>query len=319
MSGRHGSEIDWRCDAHRARVAPSERESGTRRSCFRAVDAIFIAIQTIVATRTSVLHTHPDRASAAPGSVRHPVPEASMTRIRSILLLTAVLAIACHQNQPKSAPTPVAPPPAPAGRGNPAPAPPPAPGDSAAPAGGGGRGGGRGGASQAPQPYGQVIRGAGICDTRSGLFKTHQIGDSLFYEIPRSELNRDMLLTTEIEKTAQGMGYGGQMIGDAPGALGAPGQSGPAARCRGRAVASDTTNPGAHRGRGRQLRADHRRLPGRRVRPGFGGGDQRDTAVQESARPRSASPAGIVGRSTRTGPSSAAWRRTRRTSRCAPT
>jgi hypothetical protein len=56
-----------------------------------------------------------------------------------------------------------------------------------------------------------VIRGADI-HTRNGLFKTHQIGDSLFYEIPRGELNQDMLLTTEIEKTAEGMGYGGQMI-----------------------------------------------------------------------------------------------------------
>jgi hypothetical protein len=128
-----------------------------------------------------------------------------MTRIRSAVLLAAAFAIACHQSQPKPAPTPVAPP-APAGRGNRA----PAAGDSTAP-GGGGRGG-RGGASQAPQPYAQVIRGAGM-RTRSGLFKTHEIGDSLFYEIPRNELNRAMLLTTEIEKTPQGLGYGGQMIG----------------------------------------------------------------------------------------------------------
>ncbi|MGH7524632.1 MAG: zinc-dependent metalloprotease [Gemmatimonadales bacterium] len=131
-----------------------------------------------------------------------------MTRTPAVLLLAAVFAIACHQAQPKPAPTPVAPPPppaAPASRGN------PGTGDSATPPAGG-RGGRGGGASQAPQPYGQVIRGADL-HTRVGLFKTHMIGDSLFYEIPRNEFGRDMLLTTEIEKTPEGMGYGGQMIG----------------------------------------------------------------------------------------------------------
>jgi type IV secretory pathway protease TraF len=58
-----------------------------------------------------------------------------------------------------------------------------------------------------------VIRGADL-RTKAGLFKTHRIGDSLFYEIPRDELNRDMLFTTEIEKTPQGVGYGGQAISE---------------------------------------------------------------------------------------------------------
>jgi hypothetical protein len=127
-----------------------------------------------------------------------------MTRYRLTLLLAAALAAACHQAAPKPAPVPVAPPAPPpaAGRGA-------VPGDSNAP----GQGPGRGGANQAPRPYAQVIRGTDI-KTRSGLFKAHQIGDSLFYEIPRSELGRDMLLTTEIEKTVQGAGYGGQSISD---------------------------------------------------------------------------------------------------------
>jgi hypothetical protein len=122
----------------------------------------------------------------------------------SLALGTGLVAVACHQAPPKPAPTPVAPPPA-------ARAPTVAVNDSAGAPGQAGRGGGRGGASQEPRPYGQVVRGADL-HTRAGLFKTHQIGDSLLYEIPRSELNKDMLLTTEIEKTPEGDGYGGQMI-----------------------------------------------------------------------------------------------------------
>jgi hypothetical protein len=134
-----------------------------------------------------------------------------MTRIRSILLLAAVFAIACHQNQPKPAPTPVAPPPAPAGRGVPAPTL-PAPGDSTTP--GAGRGG-RGGAGAAngepnPQPYGRVV--SADVKSKAGLFKVDRIGPRLLFEIPRADLNRDMLLSVEIEKTTAGLGYGGQAI-----------------------------------------------------------------------------------------------------------
>ena len=136
-----------------------------------------------------------------------------MTRIRVFLLLiAAAIAAACHQAQPKSAPTPVAPPPAPAGRGVPAPAPPPAPGDSTPPAAGrGGRGGAAAATSEPnPQPYGRVI--TGDVKSKAGLFKVDRIGPRLLFEIPRHELNRDMLLSVEIEKTTAGSGYGGQAI-----------------------------------------------------------------------------------------------------------
>ncbi len=125
-----------------------------------------------------------------------------MTSKRLVLLLTAVFAAACYRNVPAPAPVPPAAPPAAVGRGVATPA------DTSAGAPGGGRGGA---ANAAPRPYGQVIRGADL-RTRTGLFTTHRIGDSLFYEIPRGELNRDMLLTTEIAKTPQGVGYGGQAI-----------------------------------------------------------------------------------------------------------
>ncbi len=143
--------------------------------------------------------------------VCHLLTEAEMTKTRVVLVLAAVFGAACYRNVP--APVPPPPPPAPtpavppAGRGNPVPG--GVPGDSANPAGA--PGAGRGNA--APRPYAQVIRGADL-KTKTGLFKAHMIGDSLFYEIPRGELGRDMLLTTEIEKTTQGAGYGGQSISE---------------------------------------------------------------------------------------------------------
>jgi hypothetical protein len=45
--------------------------------------------------------------------------------------------------------------------------------------------------------------------TSEGLFDTHMIGDALFYEIPMSLLDREMLLLTRIAKTPDGAGYGG--------------------------------------------------------------------------------------------------------------
>ncbi|MGH7594331.1 MAG: DUF5117 domain-containing protein, partial [Gemmatimonadales bacterium] len=134
-----------------------------------------------------------------------------MTRTRSILLLAAVFAVACHQAQPKPAPTPVAPAPSSGARGIPVPT--PAPGESAAApaAGRGGRGGGAAAVGEPnPQPYGRVI--TGDVKTKVGLFKVDRIGPRLLFEIPRSELNRDMLLSVEIEKTTAGLGYGGQAI-----------------------------------------------------------------------------------------------------------
>jgi hypothetical protein len=141
-----------------------------------------------------------------------------MTKNRVAIALMAVFASACYRVITVPAPPAAPPPAAPAagGRGVPAPAPTPTtPGDTTGGAGGlpGAGRGGLPGANAAPRPYAQVIRGTDL-RTKSGLFKTHQIGDSLFYEIPRDELGRDMLLTTEIEKTPEGVGQGGQAISE---------------------------------------------------------------------------------------------------------
>jgi hypothetical protein len=76
----------------------------------------------------------------------------------------------------------------------------------------GGRGGqGRGGQAQAPRPYDQVITSAARTD--DGIFKVHRVGESLFYEIPKRELDKDFLWNTQLKKTTINVGYGGQTIG----------------------------------------------------------------------------------------------------------
>ena len=83
----------------------------------------------------------------------------------------------------------------------------------AAQQGGGGAGGAGGaqGAEAQPRPYAQVIRGD--VKTRDGLFKTHMIGaNRLYFEIPASELDKDLLLVTQIARTNEGDGYGGQAL-----------------------------------------------------------------------------------------------------------
>ncbi len=80
---------------------------------------------------------------------------------------------------------------------------------------GGGRGGqGRGGGGQGqqgPRPYDQVITSAARTD--DGIFKVHRIGETMFYEIPKRELDKDFLWNTQLKKTTMNVGYGGQTIG----------------------------------------------------------------------------------------------------------
>ena len=71
--------------------------------------------------------------------------------------------------------------------------------------------GGRGNQPPAPRPYNQVITSAAKTD--DGIFKIHRIGETLFYEIPKAQLNKDFLWNTQIKKTTIGAGYGGQNAG----------------------------------------------------------------------------------------------------------
>jgi hypothetical protein len=50
--------------------------------------------------------------------------------------------------------------------------------------------------------------------TRVGLFKVHRVGERVLFEIPRREMNKDLLLVQEIAQTTLGAGYGGQAAGN---------------------------------------------------------------------------------------------------------
>ncbi|MES2307154.1 MAG: zinc-dependent metalloprotease [Gemmatimonadota bacterium] len=131
-----------------------------------------------------------------------------MTKIRPTLLVLAFAAAACHPApKPATAPAPLPTAARPAGA-------PTTTGDSTAGArpGGGAPGAGGANAEPNPRPYGRVITPE--AKSKSGLFKVHRIASKLYFEIPRNELGRDMLLTTEIAKTTAGAGYGGQSLGE---------------------------------------------------------------------------------------------------------
>ncbi len=83
------------------------------------------------------------------------------------------------------------------------------------PAGGGGGRGGLGVGAAAvpdPQPYERVI--TKDAKTTKGLFTVHQIKERYYYEIPKSELGKDLLWNSQIAKTTAGAGYGGGQLVD---------------------------------------------------------------------------------------------------------
>jgi hypothetical protein len=53
-------------------------------------------------------------------------------------------------------------------------------------------GGGQQAAQGQPRPYSQVITSRAV--TREGLFRVHQVGTNLYFEIPRNELGRDLMV-----------------------------------------------------------------------------------------------------------------------------
>ncbi|HLE56164.1 MAG TPA: zinc-dependent metalloprotease [Rhodothermia bacterium] len=57
------------------------------------------------------------------------------------------------------------------------------------------------------KPYAKVITTR--ARTTDGLFRTHRVGDTLYFEIPRRELNKDMLLVGRFARASGGTNYGG--------------------------------------------------------------------------------------------------------------
>ncbi|HET9064954.1 MAG TPA: zinc-dependent metalloprotease [Gemmatimonadales bacterium] len=67
-----------------------------------------------------------------------------------------------------------------------------------------------GGPNSGPKPYKDVITAKAV--TRTGMFKTHRIGDNLYFEIPRSEFDVEMMMIARaVESTTQDPGgfFGG--------------------------------------------------------------------------------------------------------------
>jgi hypothetical protein len=66
----------------------------------------------------------------------------------------------------------------------------------------------------APKPYPRVITKE--AKTRVGMFKTHIVGDKLYFEIPTKEMNRDMLMVGRFDRSAvtpgEFDGYGGDQF-----------------------------------------------------------------------------------------------------------
>ena len=86
--------------------------------------------------------------------------------------------------------------------------PPPTPAET--PAGpGGSRPGGP--PSGEPQPYEKVI--TKDAKSKDGVFKVHKVKDKYFYEIPKDQLGKEFLWVSQIAKTTEGVGYGGQALG----------------------------------------------------------------------------------------------------------
>src|SRR5262245_39736684 len=63
-----------------------------------------------------------------------------------------------------------------------------------------------------PRPYERVITKEAKTD--EGVFKVHTIKEKVYYEIPKSELEKEFLWVSQIAKTTLGVGYGGQAAGN---------------------------------------------------------------------------------------------------------
>jgi hypothetical protein len=61
------------------------------------------------------------------------------------------------------------------------------------------------------KPYDRVITKDAKSD--DGIFTVHRIKEKVFYEIPKTQLNKEFLWVTQIAKTTNGVGYGGQAMG----------------------------------------------------------------------------------------------------------
>lgn len=62
------------------------------------------------------------------------------------------------------------------------------------------------------KPYDQVITAKAV--TTKGVFWLHRVGDKLYYEIPKAQLDKDFLMVTQIARGKSGTGDGGAEVLD---------------------------------------------------------------------------------------------------------
>ena len=62
------------------------------------------------------------------------------------------------------------------------------------------------------QPYDEVVTDE--AETDEGVFTVHKLDNKVFYEIPEVELEKEFLWVSRIERTTEGVGYGGQSLGN---------------------------------------------------------------------------------------------------------
>ncbi len=72
--------------------------------------------------------------------------------------------------------------------------------------------GGAAGQDPQPRPYNSVITPRAV--TKSGVFKVHQVGSRLYFEIPRSELGKDYVVVSTLAGTPGEIGIQGTLGGD---------------------------------------------------------------------------------------------------------
>jgi len=68
------------------------------------------------------------------------------------------------------------------------------------------------GGTQAPEAYDKVITKE--AKSKAGLFTVHEVNQKYYYEIPKTEFNREFLMVTQVARTTLGAGYGGQFLGE---------------------------------------------------------------------------------------------------------
>ena len=69
-----------------------------------------------------------------------------------------------------------------------------------------------GGSSPRPQAYDKVI--TKDAKSKTGIFTVHEVKEKYYYEIPKTELNKEFLFTSQIARTTLGVGYGGQFLSE---------------------------------------------------------------------------------------------------------